>query len=163
MFSEYLTTVAVAESLHPTLLARNECRDCKIPFLTASSNRGRSDIRCVFGCRQRHSDQESTRRSTEYNRSEAGKAAKKKHNRKRRLCGPRGVTPDLPRTMPMPATRPLTVLEQYYHCLIHLIDGILTNEHELREILERIFRPQAKKVRQQGPDKNDNVRDNRDD
>ena len=163
LFSEYLTTVGVAASLHPTLLARIECRDCKIPFLTASSNRGRPDIRCAFGCRQHHGDQESNRRSTEFNRSETGKAAKKKHNRKRSLRAPPEVALDLAPPMSMIAERPLSMLEQHYRCLIHLIDGILTNEGELREILDSIFRPQVKKVRQQGPDKNDELRDNRDD
>ena len=158
LFSEYLATVAVVESLHPTLLARIECRDCKIPFLTASSNRGRPDVRCAFGCRQRHSDQESDRRSTEFNRSDAGKSAKKKRNRRRSLLGPRGVAPT-----PVTAALRLTVLERYYRRLIYLIDGILTNEQELRALLDSIFRPQGKKVRQQGPDRCDEVRDNRDD
>lgn len=155
--------MTVIEGLRPTLLTRIECRDCRIPFLTAASNRGRPDIRCAFGCRQRRSDQESKRRSTEYNRSEAGKAAKKKHNRKRGQRPPPGAVPDLPQPMPTTAVRPLSVLEQYYRCLVYLIDGILTNEQELREILNSIFRLQVKKVRQQGPDKHDELRDNRDD
>lgn len=163
LFLEYRSAMTVAESLHPTLLVRIECRDCQIPFLTATSNRGRPDIRCAFGCRQLHRDQESNRRSTEFNRSDAGRTAKKKRNRRRSLLGLGGVAPDLPRPVSTSAAHPLTVLERYYRRLIYLIDGILTNERELREILDTLFRPQAKKVRQQGPDRHDEARDNRDD
>lgn len=157
--------MAVAEGHRSTRVTQIKCRDCQISFLTASSNRGRPDIRCPLGCRQQHSKEGARERSTKYNQSAAGKAAKKKHNRRRNLRGPGGLAPKGPKKPTAGADKAseLTIRERYYRWLIYLIDGILTNQRELRLVLDSIFTSQMRKVRQQGPDKRNEVRDNRDD
>ena len=59
------------------------CADCRILFLSDPRNEGRSDLRCPFGCRGAHRRKRSTERSTDYNRSPAGKLKKKLQNAKR--------------------------------------------------------------------------------
>jgi hypothetical protein len=59
------------------------CRDCRIPFLTSPSNRRRKDIRCPFGCRERHRRDASHKRSRAYYQSTKGKARKRFLNQRR--------------------------------------------------------------------------------
>jgi hypothetical protein len=60
------------------------CKHCRIFFLTHPRNAGRSDLMCPFGCRQAHRKECSTKRSTEYYRTNEGKAKKKALNEQRR-------------------------------------------------------------------------------
>ncbi len=64
---------------------RTNCFQCQIGLITTNSNRGRSDIRCPFGCRQAHLRKESNRRSTSYNKTEEGKAKKKIYNCQKKI------------------------------------------------------------------------------
>lgn len=59
------------------------CADCGICFLTASSNRGRKDIRCPFGCRKQHKKEASKKRVNEYRKTPKGKRNKEKLNENR--------------------------------------------------------------------------------
>lgn len=146
------------------MVRRANCRDCHIPFLTAASNEERTDIRCLLGCRQHHKGQSSNQRSTEFNRSEKGRIKKKEHNRRRSLRGPDGRAPERkPKAAPVTEESLLTLRERYYRWLIYLIDGILLNPQEFGQFLERVYVRLTKKVRQQGLDKRNEARNNRDD
>jgi hypothetical protein len=59
------------------------CCRCGIEFLTVPANTGREDLRCPFGCRQLHRRQQSSRRGTDYYRTDAGRVKKKKLNDRR--------------------------------------------------------------------------------
>lgn len=61
------------------------CSDCRIYFLTTASNRGRKDIRCPFGCREKHKRESSKKRVREYRKTEIGRKKKQKLNEKRYL------------------------------------------------------------------------------
>lgn len=56
---------------------RTQCAQCQVDIITTNSNRGRSDIRCPFGCRQDHQRKESNRRSIGYYKTPEGQAKKK--------------------------------------------------------------------------------------
>lgn len=161
---EYQQAIDVVESRFPSMVCQTNCCDCRIPILTSASNQERTDIRCLLGCRQHHQVQSSNQRSTEFNRSEKGRAKKKEHNRRRSLRGPNGRSPERsPQPTPKTEKTLLTLRERYYRWLIYLINGIVMNHQELRQFLERIYVRLTKKVRQQGLDKYNEVRNNRDD
>lgn len=63
------------------------CSQCGIPFLAKNCNRGRSDILCTFGCRQRNKKSKARKRSQKYRQKDDKKQIKKKLNRKRSLKG----------------------------------------------------------------------------
>jgi hypothetical protein len=64
------------------------CCRCGIEFLTVPANAGREDLRCPFGCRQLHRRQQSSRRGTDYYRTDAGRVKKKKLNDRRQQQAP---------------------------------------------------------------------------
>jgi hypothetical protein len=68
----------------PKSLVLTTCCQCHIEFLTSSSNRGRRDIRCPFGCRQDHKKKKSNERSRAYYQTPEGKIKKQKQNSKRK-------------------------------------------------------------------------------
>jgi hypothetical protein len=74
------------------------CRQCRIFFLTDPRNVWqRALLRCPFGCQIAHERQESTRRSTAYNRSPEGKRKKSALNQRRaRILPPRELKPERP-------------------------------------------------------------------
>ncbi|MEW6381957.1 MAG: hypothetical protein AB1611_20465 [bacterium] len=55
-----------------------------VGYTGESRNAGRSDLMCPFGWRQAHRKECSTKRSTEYYRTDEGKARKKALNEQRR-------------------------------------------------------------------------------
>ena len=61
------------------------CRDCRIFFLTESSNIARTDLGCPFGCSALNRKREGSRRSAAYYRTQEGRAKKRALNRKRYL------------------------------------------------------------------------------
>lgn len=63
------------------------CVDCAIPFITAASNCGRTDVRCPFGCRDVHRRNQSYKRSQAYYRTKEGKMKKAIQNKKRKKLG----------------------------------------------------------------------------
>lgn len=102
---------------HPELRGCvTSCADCGIRFLAHPRNAGRRNLRCPFGCRQRHRRQCSCQRSTAYYRTAVGKAKKKRLNARRQgnqapltaqskpdLC-PQGTLPNEPASEPLPAS-----------------------------------------------------------
>ncbi len=65
-----------------------ECVECGIPFLTFPCNKNRKDLRCPFGCRDKHRRQQSTERSTTYYSTASGKIKKAIQNCKRSRSSP---------------------------------------------------------------------------
>jgi hypothetical protein len=61
------------------------CPYCGILFITSSSNKGRKDILCPFGCRFCHKKNNAAIRSKKYRQTKEGKMKKKKLNQKRYL------------------------------------------------------------------------------
>ena len=61
------------------------CCDCGMYFITTPSNRGRTDIRCPFGCREKHKKEVSRQRVNRYRKTEKGKERKKEANKNRYL------------------------------------------------------------------------------
>lgn len=70
------------------------CRICRIFFLTHPRNAGRRDLRCHFGCQESDQARKSVDRSTDYYRSEQGKAKKRELNA-RRDQGQSGKSPPI--------------------------------------------------------------------
>ena len=102
-------------------------------FITDPRNAGRKDLRCPFGCREAHSRRESTKRSTEYYRSESGRFKKRIQNEKRRM--PReaedlaeGVLPYAPG------------LIAYLEVLVSLIEGHGVGRVAIVELVDRVLR-----------------------
>ena len=63
------------------------------------ANRGREDLRCPFGCRQLHRRQQSSRRSSAYYRTEAGRQKKQLLNAKRSRRAAQSVTTETVETV----------------------------------------------------------------
>ena len=81
---QYRTTLESVLESHPQLReCLKHCTHCGIEFLTDPRNASRTNLRCPFGCRQCHRRQCSSRRSTAYNRTAAGKFKKKRRNAQR--------------------------------------------------------------------------------
>jgi hypothetical protein len=121
------------------------CRHCRIFFLTHPRNANRRhNLRCPFGCRQAHRQQQSTRRSIEYYREPQGKVKKSALNQKRRapvspakrLEDPkaRGLKPE-----PVLARMNEPVVE-YVRMVIGLIEDRRVRRREVLEMLERVLR-----------------------
>ena len=82
--NEYYQTLRIVLKATPEahrILTR--CAYCGIYFLTASSNRGRKDIRCPFGCREKHKKEASKYRSTAYYQTRQGQIKRQIQNAKR--------------------------------------------------------------------------------
>jgi hypothetical protein len=123
-----------------------KCRLCRVEFLTAKSNFSRSDLLCVFGCRERQRKRSSRARSRKRNQTPEGKRKKRVLNQRR---GKRG------REL---AARPGAGLEyrrQYYRWLIWLIDGVRLANAELSELILSIL----EKVRSRGLDRSSSIGD----
>ena len=162
--SEYLRAIRLVSDDHGAVTALAKCRDCGIHFLTVVSNGGRPDMRCPLGCRQHSKEQKSSVRSTEYYQTEQGLIKRKALNRKRSESGPGEPSPDksapvLPAVL-IPAPSPC---ERYYRWLIRLIDGFLIEGPVLMALLHHVRRRLRPIVKQQGRDRTDEVRNNRDD
>jgi hypothetical protein len=99
-----------------------------------------------MGCRKRYEAKSSAERAGAYYGSNAGRAKKKVLNRKRSLASAADRTARLsssPETEPIEKFSPLL---GYYRWLIGILDGILMNVSELKQVLCAI----RAKVRQRG-------------
>ncbi|NDF13259.1 MAG: hypothetical protein EB060_10665 [Proteobacteria bacterium] len=112
-----------------------------------------------MGCRQDQQKRRSNERSTEYNRSPAGREKKKGHNRRRSLLQGNAQGP----IQAPPPPPPLTIRERYYGWLIRILAGLRLAKLEFRLFLSHVFQQNSWKMRQQGPDACDYSRYNRDD
>lgn len=119
------------------------CRHCCIFFLTHPRNAGRQDLRCPFGCRQAHRQQQSTRRSVAYYQDPEGKKKKCALNQ-RRVAPAAGDHP--PRHPPQlwvsPAqgvvgNRPLV---EYVRLGVSLIEGRAVSREEVLAMLAKVLR-----------------------
>ena len=71
------------------------CAGCGIRFLTHPRNRGRTDLRCPFGCRERHRQKCANERSCRYYQTAEGRKKKEWRNAER-TGWPRPPDPPLP-------------------------------------------------------------------
>ncbi|MEI8231191.1 MAG: hypothetical protein WCG32_01285 [Actinomycetes bacterium] len=162
--SEYLRAIHLVNEDHGAVTALAQCRDCEIHFLTVASNGGRLDMRCPLGCRQHSKEQKSSVRSTEYYQTEQGLIKRKALNRKRSESGPGEPSPGKQSPiLPAVLISAPSLREHYYRWLIRLIDGFLIELPVLAALLHRIRRRLQPIVRQQGRDRTNEVRNNRDD
>ncbi len=70
---------------NPKRIVLTKCAYCGIVFLTGPSNRGRDDLYCPFGCREKRKREKAKERCKKYRMSKKGKSKKKKLNKKRYL------------------------------------------------------------------------------
>lgn len=118
------------------------CEHCGILFFTDPRNAGRDDLRCGFGCRERHRRTSSTRRSVEFHREHKDK--KRALNRRRYLLSAQASLPNrVERQSPGEAEGPAddgtgaAPIIQHVRMLISLIEG---RRVELREIMDLLAR-----------------------
>jgi hypothetical protein len=117
------------------------CRHCRIFFLTHPRNRGRNDIGCPFGCRKAHRQKCSTKRSTEYNRTEAGKKKKKVRNDKRGKNKPPSESLKEPDAKEEIDARKFDKgVVEHVRMVTSLIEGREVSREEVLEMLERTLR-----------------------
>jgi hypothetical protein len=81
LYKELLDSFSLPESF-----ALTTCCQCHIEFPTSFSNRGRTDLRCPFGCRQKHRKKKSNERSKAYYQTPEGKVKKQEQNSKRKTA-----------------------------------------------------------------------------
>ncbi len=146
----YLRAVEDAYRAEPGHLARVWCQDCGIPLLTSRSNEGRTDLRCPTGCRDRHDQEASRRRSGEYYKTEAGREKKRalnQHRKSKATAVPAIQEPAVP------------AIIRYYCWLIRALDGLKLDTAAIVELRSHL----AREVRQRSQDFRDEVRENRDD
>lgn len=133
--SVYLDQIEKLAHERQSQLSICKCRFCLIEFLTAKSNLTRSDLLCMFGCRERHKKNSANVRSRKRNQIVEGKRKKRILNRHRSKSG--GGSTLLPRSDTALDSRRL-----YYRWLIWKIDGAHLSFQELAEfilsILERV-------------------------
>jgi len=109
----------------------SRCRHCRIFFLTHPRNAGRKDLGCPFGCRGVHRRQQSTRRSVEYYRGDAGKIKKAIQNGRRKAP----AAPAEPAADPAsPEPRPIV---EHVRMVVSLWEGRRVSWEEIREMLAR--------------------------
>lgn len=105
------------------------------------------DLRCPTGCRARHEQASSARRSQEYRKSELGRDKKKALNRQRSLNSSSGsATRQSSDASSEPGGESVPPVLGYYRWLIDLLDGIRMNAAELKAVREEVLA----KVRQRG-------------
>jgi hypothetical protein len=116
------------------------CRHCRIFFLTDPRNAGRKDLGCAFGCKEAHRKQQSTQRSVEYYRGDAGQIKKAIQNGKRKAAGASAKAE--PDHAPWKAP-----LGEHVRLVASLIEGRRVSREEILEMLARVLR-QHRMVRQ---------------
>lgn len=128
------------------------CRHCRIFFLTDPRNAGRKDERevgrkdlgCPFGCRQAHSQQQSTRRSVAYYQTDKGKEKKQKLNQRRRTAV--HGQPPVPQAQEAPAPTPTErgpwpePVVEHVRVGVSLIEGRPVSRAEIGEMLAKVLR-----------------------
>ena len=113
------------------------CADCQIFFLTYPSNpksSGREVFRCPMGCQSHHRNTESSRRSTEYNRTPEGKQKKKELNARRSAGKEPPVEPEKPDSEGKDGR-----LVGYLKFILWRIDRRRVTAEEVQELLKAIY------------------------
>jgi len=117
------------------------CRHCRIFFLTARCNRGRTDLFCPFGCREAHRKQQSHQRSQAYYRTEEGRKKKRDLNRKRHLLSARAAVPKKPASVTLFLPPPLTpALARHIRMVVSFTEGRWLSEKELWDLIAKLLR-----------------------
>ena len=107
----------------------SRCRHCRIFFLTHPRNAGRKDLGCSFGCKEAHRKGQSTQRSVEYYRGEAGQIKKAIQNGKRKVA--RSATKAEPNEAPM---------LEHVRMVTSLIEGRRVSAEEIVAMIARVLR-----------------------
>ena len=112
------------------------CACCGILVLSHPCNRGRSDIRCPFGCRDHHARKESNRRSAGYVHSDEGRGKKKTLNARRTGAGSAPPIPSPRRDF----SRPIV---EYLRHIVGRIEHRRVERREIAELLVRVMRQRS--------------------
>jgi hypothetical protein len=138
----------------------NTCVDCQVQFLTSKSNSKRSDLRCPFGCRKRHTQESAAIRSLRRDQKDSAKAKKKELNRKRSLIKPESSKTEQPSIASPKEFKvgakggqfsPSSIWDldilKYIRFLLRTVLGeklpLIKIENQLKEIFEWILRPRT--------------------
>jgi hypothetical protein len=119
------------------------CRHCGIVFLTHSSNAGRKDLGCPFGCKDAYRKRGSVKRSVEYYSTPEGKFKKKLQNGKRSRVETKAAIKACEQTgngLVLPQHRISKPVLCYLRMVISLIEGRPVSAAEILEMLARILR-----------------------
>ena len=120
------------------------CQHCGIEFITSPRNKGRTDLRCLFGCRESHRKKQSAQRVKAYYGTSIGRRKKSKANRAYYLK----LNSDLPLTDnelgdedQLPNLPDLSLSVWHYICFaITITDGITVSIHTAKRIVAKRFR-----------------------
>jgi len=124
------------------------CRHCRIFFFTDPRNAGRKDMRdvgrndlgCLFGCREAHRKQQSSRRSVQFYREH--KDRKRFQNSKRRKAGLAEKEEHAQSAEAVPGPWPEPLVE-HVRVVVSLIEGRSASREEIREMLAKVLRQQG--------------------
>jgi hypothetical protein len=160
---EYYVVMRAMFSDRPHLRpCRVSCRHCGILFITYPCNRGRTDLRCPFGCREAHSTKSSAERVAAYYSTKEGKTKKKALNNKRSKHAPDPPSkkeqrnqimrsePTEPGTSPAPEEAGTSNANEdirfdagivtYVQVVTSLIEGRRVSRDEILHMLRRVMR-----------------------
>ncbi len=113
------------------------CVHCGIYLITSCSNRGRKDIRCPFGCREKHKKDASKNRSTAYYKTEQGQIKRRIQNVKRDRYSSRCSTGD--EKEKSSAEEKNGSFVGHIRFIISLIEGRFISWQEIKSILLDYF------------------------
>lgn len=132
LYGKYLSLVGQISAAFPRLIL-TACPQCLVTFLTCSSNRGRGDIRCPFGCRDGHKKAASHSRVKAYYSAPEGKSKKQIQNEKRK----RGRSKDRPCDSPIRSSK-VDLYLLYLQFLLSIISGEAPTLGEVFSLVNRI-------------------------
>ena len=113
------------------------CVHCGIYLITSCSNRGRKDIRCPFGCREKHKKDASNKRSTAYYKTEQGQIKRRIQNVKRDRGSSKRSEAD---GNEKPLAEDKSSFVGYLRFIISLIEGRFISWQEIKDILLEYFK-----------------------
>jgi hypothetical protein len=120
------------------------CVQCRIYFLTSSSNKGRTDLRCPFGCREVHCRKRSNKRSKQHYQTNKGRSKKKQLNRNRSLLAKPWVSRGQSTKDPNPQSPWSFKLLRYLSWIVSKIEPVRPSDkdisNQLKLLLESILR-----------------------
>ena len=115
------------------------CGHCGIFFLTDPRNAGRHDLRCPFGCRAAHRQQQSTRRSVAYYRDPQGRKKKSALNQRRARTAAPGPAADA--SVPPPGSAQWNeAMVEHVRMVSSWIEGRWVSRKEILTMLAKVLR-----------------------
>lgn len=136
----YLDQIETAAEEHQSRVTICNCFSCGIAFLSSRSNRDRVDLRCPFGCRERHQKRSTRARSLRHYQTEKGRQRKFILNRRRSKNSQEEITSSVVESK----SRDFRL--QYYTWLIGAITGLQREKLCVQELLLVVL----EKLRQRG-------------